>query len=160
VLVHRGLGRAGAATIDGGHALIAVAGGAGIARDVQAAAESQRWAAADPSEDVSIAFDDPELAIRGGFPSSSRPSGTGRRLHWQSRPDCCGCRLGTGPGPLLALQIRMVAAEYGLRRDTCRAMTPTAVRRSAGLYPEDFSEACLLTRLHRCTSPSGPSCSP
>lgn len=36
----------GAATIDGGYALIAVAGGAGLAREVQAAAEPLRWAAA------------------------------------------------------------------------------------------------------------------
>jgi hypothetical protein len=45
-LVHRGLGRAGAATIDGGYAVIAVAGGAGLARDVQAATQPLRWAAA------------------------------------------------------------------------------------------------------------------
>jgi len=36
----------GAATIDGGYALIAVAGGAGLARDVQAVAGPLRWAAA------------------------------------------------------------------------------------------------------------------
>ena len=36
----------GAATVDGGYALIAVAGGAGLARDVQAAAGPLRWAAA------------------------------------------------------------------------------------------------------------------
>ena len=35
----------GAATIDGGYALIAVAGGAGLARDVQAVAGPLRWAA-------------------------------------------------------------------------------------------------------------------
>ena len=36
----------GAATIDGGYALIAVAGGAGLAREVQAAAGPLRWTAA------------------------------------------------------------------------------------------------------------------
>ena len=46
MLVHRGLGRAGAATIDGGYAVIAVAGGAGLARDIQTAAEPLHWAAA------------------------------------------------------------------------------------------------------------------
>jgi hypothetical protein len=45
MLVHRSLGRAGAATIDSGYALIAVAGGIGFARDVQAAAGLLRWAA-------------------------------------------------------------------------------------------------------------------
>jgi len=36
----------GAATIDGGYALVAVAGGAGLAREVQAAAGPLRWTAA------------------------------------------------------------------------------------------------------------------
>ena len=76
----------------------------------------------DPSQDVSIAFDDPELAIPWPLPVTV----TSQRDR-QAPPLAVATRLlasagsGTGPEPLLALQIRMVAADCRLRRDTRRA---------------------------------------
>ena len=42
----------------------------------------------DPSEDVSIAFDDPDLAIRGLFRYRSCRPGTGAPRRWPTRPGC------------------------------------------------------------------------
>ena len=47
-----------------------------------------------PSEDVAIAFDDPDLRFRGRFRLLSRPLATARRRRWSTRPKHWGgaCR--------------------------------------------------------------------
>ena len=42
----------------------------------------------DPNEDVSIAFDDPDLAIRWPFPVTTMSSRTGSLRRWLTQRDC------------------------------------------------------------------------